>query len=45
MPKFISARDVNFFKGIAREVVDDVVQNIIVLFKINLNDKIGRAHV
>lgn len=38
MPKFISARDVNFFKGIAREVVDDVVQNIIVLFKINLND-------
>lgn len=38
MPKFISPRDVNFFKGIAREVVDDVVQNIIVLFKINLND-------
>ena len=28
MPKFISARDVNFFKGIAREVVDDVIENI-----------------
>ena len=40
MPKFISARDVNFFKGIAREVVDDVVQNIIVLFKINLSDTV-----
>ena len=38
MPKFISERDVTFFKGIAREVVDDVIQNIIVLFKINLND-------
>lgn len=38
MPKFISARDVNFFKGIARELVDEVIQNTIVLFKINLND-------
>lgn len=38
MPKFISDRDVNFFKGIAREVVDEVVQNAVVLFKINLND-------
>jgi hypothetical protein len=38
MPKFISDRDVAFFKGIAREVVDDVVQNIVVLFKINLKD-------
>lgn len=37
MPKFISARDVAFFKGIARELVDDVVQNIIVLYKVNLN--------
>jgi len=40
MAKFISDRDVTFFKGIAREVVDDVVQNIIVLFKINLNDTV-----
>lgn len=38
MPKFISPRDVNFFKGIARELVDDVVQNLIVLYKVNLND-------
>lgn len=40
MPKFISDRDVNFFKGIAREVVDVVVENTIVLFKINLTDTV-----
>lgn len=38
MPKFISERDVAFFKGLAREVVDDIIQNAIVLFKINLNE-------
>ncbi len=38
MPKFISERDVAFFKGIAREVVDVVIQNAIVLFKVNLNE-------
>jgi hypothetical protein len=38
MPKFISVRDVNFFKGIARELVDEVIQNTIVLYKVNLND-------
>lgn len=38
MPKFISPRDVTFFKGIAREIVDDVIQNIVVLFKVNLNE-------
>ena len=38
MPKFISDKDVTFFKGIAREIVDDVIQNIVVLFKINLNE-------
>ena len=38
MPKFISPRDVNFFKGIARELVDDVVQTALVLFKINVNE-------
>lgn len=36
MPKFISPRDVAFFKGIARELVDDVVQTLVVLYKINL---------
>jgi hypothetical protein len=38
MAKFISNRDVNFFKGIARELVDEVVQNVCVLFKVNLNE-------
>lgn len=38
MPKFISDRDVSFFKGIARELVDTVIQNAIVLFKVNLNE-------
>ena len=38
MPKFISERDVQFFKGIAREIVDEVIQNTIVLFKVNLNE-------
>ena len=38
MPKFISDRDVSFFKHIAREVVDDVVQNTCVLYKVNLID-------
>jgi len=38
MAKFISDRDVTFFKGLAREVVDDVVQNTCVLYKINLAD-------
>jgi hypothetical protein len=38
MAKFISDRDVAFFKGLAREVVDVVVQNTAVLYKINLNE-------
>ena len=38
MPKFVLERDVDFFKSIARELVDDVVQNIITLFKVNLNE-------
>jgi hypothetical protein len=38
MPKFISDRDVNFFKSIARELVDEVIQNTVVLFKINMNE-------
>lgn len=38
MPKFVSNRDVTFFKGIARELVDEVIQNTLVLFKINLNE-------
>jgi hypothetical protein len=38
MPKFISDRDVAFFKHIAREIVDDVIENMCVLYKINLTD-------
>lgn len=38
MPKFLLGRDIELFKSIAREVVDDVIQNSIVLFKINLDD-------
>ena len=38
MPKFISDRDVRFFKQIAREAVDAVVENVCVLFKVNLAD-------
>jgi len=38
MPKFISPRDVAFFRGLARELVDVVIENTCVLFKINLNE-------
>ena len=38
MPKFLQARDIELFKSFARELVDDVVQNTIVLFKINMNE-------
>ena len=38
MPKFISDRDVAFFKHIAREIVDDVIENFCVLYKINITD-------
>ncbi len=38
MPKFAIGRDIELFKSFAREVVDDVVQNVAVLFKVNLNE-------
>lgn len=38
MPKFISPRDVTFMKGIARELVDVVIQTTVVVFKVNLNE-------
>ena len=38
MPKFLQARDIDLFKSFARELVDDVIQNTIVLFKINMNE-------
>ena len=33
MPKFLQARDIDLFKSFARELVDDVIQNTIVLLK------------
>jgi hypothetical protein len=38
MPKFISPRDVLFFRGISRELVDDVIQVEIILYKLNIYD-------
>ena len=38
MPKFAIGRDIELFKSFAREVVDDVVENIAVLFKVNLKE-------
>ncbi len=38
MPKFMLARDLEFFRSLARELVDDVIENTCVLFKINLNE-------
>jgi hypothetical protein len=40
MPKFISPRDVTFFRGIARELVDDVVQVEVILYKLNIQQSI-----
>ncbi len=36
MPKFISPRDLVFFRGISKELVDEVIQNEIILYKLNL---------
>ena len=38
MPKFLVGRDIDFFKSIARELVDTVIENTVVLYKINLNE-------
>ena len=36
MPKFFNARDLNFLKTIAEEVVDYVVEQAVVLFKVSV---------
>ena len=36
MPKFLVGNDLTFFKSIARELVDDVIQVAVVLYKINI---------
>ena len=38
MPKFLLGRDIDLFKSVARELVSDVIQNTIVLFKVNMNE-------
>jgi len=38
MPKFLVGNDINFIRNVARELVDTVVENVCVLYKINLND-------
>jgi len=38
MPKFLVGRDIELFKSIAREMVDDIVENICVLFKVNISE-------
>jgi len=38
MPKFMLARDLELFRSLARELVDDVIENTCVLFKVNLNE-------
>jgi len=36
MPKFLVGRDLDLFKSIARELVDDVIQTAITIFKLNI---------
>ena len=38
MPKFMLERDLQLFRSIARELVDTVIENTCVLFKVNLNE-------
>ena len=38
MPKFLVGRDISFLRNVARELVETVVQNTCVLFKININE-------
>lgn len=38
MPKFMLDRDLQLFRSLARELVDTVIQNTCVLFKVNLSE-------
>lgn len=38
MPKFLVGRDIQFLRNVARELVDTVIENTCVLFKVNLNE-------
>lgn len=36
MPRFNSARDIRFFEQISTELVDDVIETLVTLFKVNV---------
>jgi hypothetical protein len=36
MPRFNSARDIKFFEQISTELVDDVIETLVTLFKVNV---------
>jgi len=38
MPKFLVGRDIDFFRNVAREMVEKVIEETCVLYKINLKD-------
>ncbi len=38
MPRFNSARDIKFFQQISTELVDDVIETLVTLFKVNVGE-------
>ena len=38
MPKFLVGRDIAFLRNVARELVEKVIEETCVLFKVNLNE-------
>jgi hypothetical protein len=38
MPRFNSARDIKFFEQISSELVDDVIETLVTLFKVNVTE-------
>lgn len=38
MPKFLSERDVNYFRSINNEIVEDVIETLVILYKLNIVD-------
>lgn len=38
MPKFLVGRDIDFFRNVAREMVEKVIEETCVLYKVNLKD-------
>jgi len=44
MPRFVSQKDFNFFQHINRELISDVVDVDVVLYKIALETKISKNY-